>query len=276
MNVARRMSARAVIGLSLLVLVFSLTGCFATQQDLDPMRSDIMVLEKQFTEVQKQVAKAKYSEEGNTPESQTQDKLSDIEKQLAGLQDRMDKIEGQVRALQSSTTPAAPQPIPPEPAAPSAPGAPGSESAPGSPSAPNAEEPTAPQPTKGMLAAEEAYNEAMASYSSRDYDKAETGFNAFLKSYPNDRLSDDAMFMLGEIAFARKDYQGAVKQYQVVVDEYPLADRVPDALYKMGVAYQLLGEPDKAKESFTRVMDNYPYSEGAKEASQELGKSKSQ
>jgi tol-pal system protein YbgF len=267
MKIARRNSARAVIGLSLLVLVFSLTGCFATQQDLEPMRSDIMVLEKQFTEVQRQVAKAKYREEDKTAQNQTQEKLQEMDKRLAGIEERMDKVEDQVRDLNSSAAPAAAQPIPPE-------SAPSPESAPGE-SATNAEEPTAPQPTKGMLAAEEAYNEAMASYSSGDYDKAEAGFSAFLKSYPNDRLSDDSMYMLGEIAFARKDYKGAVKQYQRVVDEYPLADRVPDALYKMGIAYQLLGEPDKAKESFTRVMDNYPYSEGAKEASQELEKSKS-
>jgi tol-pal system protein YbgF len=272
MKIARRYSARAVIGLSLLVPVFSLTGCFATQQDLEPMRSDIMVLEKQFTEVQRQVAKAKYQEEDKTTRNQTQEKLQEMDKRLAGLEERMSKVEGQVRDQDSSEAPAAPQPIPPE-------AAPGPDSAPGEsapPAASDAEESTAPQPTKGMVAAQDAYNQAMASYSSGDYDKAEAGFGAFLKSYPNDRLSDDAMFMLGEIAFARKDYKGAVKQYQRVVDEYPLADRVPDALYKMGIAYQLLGEPDKAKESFTRVMDNYPYSEGAKEASQELEKSKSQ
>jgi tol-pal system protein YbgF len=268
MKIARRNSARAVIGLLLLVFVFSLTGCFATQQDLEPMRSDIMVLEKQFVEVQNQVAKAKYQEQGNTSESQTQQQISDINKRLAGLEDRMNKVESQEGG--SSAAPAAPQPIPPES---------GTESAPGDESAPpaaNAEEPKAPQPTKGMLAAQDAYNQAMASYSSGDFDRAEAGFSEFLKDYPNDRLSDDATFMLGEIAFARKDYQGAVKEYQSVVDQYPLADRVPDALYKMGVAYQLLGEPDKAKDSFTRVMDNYPYSEGAKEASQALEKSKSQ
>ncbi len=273
MKIARRMSARAVIGLSLLVPVFSLTGCFATQQDLEPMRSDIMVLEKQFTEVQRQVAKAKYSEEDRTTGSQMQDKLKEMDKRLAGLEERMDKVEGQAHDQGSSEAPAAPQAIPPD--EPGAPAAPDAESAPETPAAPNAEAPTAPQPTKGMLAADEAYKEAMASYSSGDYEKAAAGFDAFLKSYPNDRLSDDSVFMLGEIAFARKDYKGAVKQYQRVVDEYPLADRVPDALYKMGIAYQLSGEPDKAKESFTRVMDNYPYSDGAKKASQELEKSKS-
>ncbi len=102
MKIARRMSARAVIGLSLLVLVFSLTGCFATQQDLDPMRSDIMVLEKQFTEVQKQVTKARYQEEDKTTESQMLGKLKEMDKRLAGIEDRMDKVEGQVRALGSS------------------------------------------------------------------------------------------------------------------------------------------------------------------------------
>jgi tol-pal system protein YbgF len=271
MKIARRTYARAVIGLSLLVPVLSLTGCFATQQDLEPMRSDIMVLEKQFTEVQRQVAKAKYQEEDNTARDQTQEKLKEMDRRLAGLEERMSKVEDQVGGQNSSSAtaaPAAPQPIPPE-------SAPGPDSAPGE-SAPGAQEPVAPQPTKGMVAAQDAYNQAMASYSSGDYGKAEAGFDAFLKDYPNDRLSDDAMFMLGEIAFARKDYKNAIKQYQSVVDEYPLADRVPDALYKMGIAYQLSGDTEKAKESFTRVMDNYPYSEGAKEASRELEKSKSQ
>ena len=207
MKIARRMSARAVIGLSLLVLVFSLTGCFATQQDLEPMRSDIMVLEKQFTEVQRQVAKAKYSEEDRATQSQMQDKLQEMNKRLAGLEERMDKVEGPAHDQGSSEAPeapAAPQAIPAEPEAPAAPG---SEAAPETPPAADAEGPTAPQPTKGMLAADEAFKEAMASYRSGDYDKAGIQDKHISQELSEQQVSSDSMFMLGEIAFTRKRLQ---------------------------------------------------------------------
>ncbi len=256
MKIARKKAAR-VFGLLLLAPVFLLTGCFATQQDIEPMQSDIMVLEKQFSEVQKQVARAKYAEEGR----KAPEKLKEIDDRLSALEKRMDSLETQIRKMKENQAPLAPQPIPPESNA-------------KAPAANVAPAPQAPQPTKGMVAAQDAFNQAMDSYSAGDYDKAKAAFGAFLQNYPTDNLADDARFMLGEIAAARKDYAGAVKEYQKVVDDYPLADRVPDALYKEGMAYELMGNPDKARESFNRVMDNYPYSGAAKKAHQELDKLK--
>ena len=256
MKIARKKAARA-FGLLLLAPIFLLTGCFATQQDIEPMQSDIMVLEKQFSEVQKQVAKAKYAEEGQAePE-----KLKEIDNRISALEKRMDSLDAQIREMKENQAPLAPQPIPPESNAPA-------------PAAPAAPAPQAPQPTKGMVAAQDAFNQAMDLYSAGDYENAKAKFSAFLRNYPTDNLADDARFMLGEIAFTRKDYAGAVKEYQKVVDDYPLADRVPDALYKEGTAYELMGNPDKARESFNRVMDNYPYSDSAKKAHHELDKLK--
>ncbi|MGA2193039.1 MAG: tol-pal system protein YbgF [Nitrospirota bacterium] len=254
--------------LPLLTLPVALGGCFASQQDLDPIRSDISVLEKQFMEVQRDCAKAKYSGEGekNPVSTEMGERISDVNAKLSAIDKRLDSIEAQVRDLKASQSAVtAPQPMAPEPV-PTEPGASGVTGAPGA----KTEEPTAPQPTKAMLAVEDMFNEAMKIYSSGDYEKAEAAFEKFLAAYPKDRLSDDARFMVGETYYARGQYQKAITEYQRVVDEYPLADRVPDALFKAGKAYSSLGDQAKAKEYYTRVMDNYPYSDAAKKAAKEI------
>ena len=242
---------------------FLLTGCFATQQDLDPMRSDISVLEKQFMEVQKDCARAKYAEEPGANRDLGA-KLDETSSRLAALEKRMDALEAKVRQAQAEPPePSAPQPIPAEPSA-------------GAPAAPEGAAPdmTAPQPTQGMVAAGDAFNVAKQAFDAGDYEKAEADFRQFLTQYPKDRLADDAEFYLGEIYFNKKDYNKAIGLYESVVKDYPLADRVPDALFREGMAYEALNNADKARELYNRVMDNYPYSEAAGKESQRLGQLK--
>lgn len=246
-----------------LAVMVCLTGCFATKQELDPIKSDISVLEKQFMEVQRDYARARVSAgETGTPGNGVNEKLTVVDKRIGALEKRLEVLEARTADIKQTPQPMAPQPMAPEPVI--------VEPAQGQAGGVADAEPKAPEPTKGMVAAEEMFNEAQNNYTAGDLSRAETGFKAFLSKYPKDRLADDARYYLGEVYFDRKEYSRALSEYDGVVKEYPLADRVPDALYKAGIVNVQLKDTAKARDFFMRVMDNYPYSEAAKKARQSL------
>ena len=258
---------RALITVAAAAVVLPLAGCFATQQDLEPIRSDIAVLEKQFMDVQKSYARAKYAPGDERAVSQEAgDRISDAFTRLSAMEKRLDALETRIMEMKSSQPVVAPQPMAPEPVV--------IEPIGGDAGAGTAPEPVAPQPTGAMVAAEQMFNEAMAQYKAGDNAKAAASFEALLAAYPKDRYSDDARFWLGETYFARGDYASAAREYERLLEEYPQADRVPDALYSAGLAYGQLNDPAKARQALTRVMDNYPYSDAARKARQKLDSQK--
>ena len=95
--------------LALLAMPVLLSGCFAMQSDLDPVKSDMSVLERQFVDLQRDVTKARlHAEEGQSASSDAGARLSAIEK-------RLDGIEAQLRELRQPQAAVAPQPMAPEP-----------------------------------------------------------------------------------------------------------------------------------------------------------------
>ncbi len=267
MSFFRQHARRAALALAVLALPGVLSGCFATQKDLEPMRSDISVLEKQFMDVQKASAKARYEGEGKDTLQEMGDRISDVSTRMSAMEKRLDAIEAQLGTMKNSSAaectpaPMAPEPVQVEPV--------------GEASGAQAETPeAAPQPTGEMEAASELYKQAKEAFDKGDYQAAEAPLKKLLSTYPKDGQGDEARYLMGEIYFAQKDYQKAAAEYERVPADYPVADRVPDALYKAGMCYEDLGQTDKAREAYTRVMDNYPYSEAAKSARERLDKLK--
>src|SRR5512143_141900 len=196
----RHKAGRAALTAALLTLPVSLCGCFATQQDLDPIRSDISVLEKQFMDVQKQYSKEKYAGGGNTATQEMGDRISDTSTRLSGVERRLDAIEAKLgmtdkapaaEAAPPVPAPAAPEPIPAAPASP--------EQGQTAEQQPAATEPTAPQPTGEMEAASGIFNQAKEAFDKGDYDTASTRLARFLSAYPKDRQGDEARYTLGEV-----------------------------------------------------------------------------
>lgn len=126
-------------------------------------------------------------------------------------------------------------------------------------------EPKTPSTTAGNL-----YKDAYETFQKGDLDGGRRKFEAFLKTYPNMELSDNAQFWIGETYFLKKDYEKAILEYEKVIVKYPEGDKVSSALLKQGLAFLELGDKTNARNLLKRVADRFPQTEQANIAKKKL------
>ena len=123
--------------------------------------------------------------------------------------------------------------------------------------------PTGPAPTA------ETYQSAYRDYQRGNFDLAIAGFREFLEGPQND-LSDNASYWIGESLFSQKKYADAIQQFDEVITRYPQSDKVPGALLKKGYAYISLGERAQGIVQLQYVLHEHPGSQEAALARQRL------
>lgn len=115
-----------------------------------------------------------------------------------------------------------------------------------------------------------AYQAAFGSLRDGKYNAAISGFEAFVKKYPNSEQTDEALYWLGQARYVQGDLSGASSALQQMIKQFPQSAKVPSALLRIGVIQQTVGKAKQAKATFQRIIDNYPDSESASKARQHL------
>jgi tol-pal system protein YbgF len=92
----------------------------------------------------------------------------------------------------------------------------------------------------------------------RDYVLAEEALRAFLSKYPNDRLTGDATFWLGESMFQRQRFRDAAEAFLNVSTKFEANAKAPDALLRLGQSLAALGEKEAACASLGEVSRKFP------------------
>lgn len=97
-------------------------------------------------------------------------------------------------------------------------------------------------------------------------DEAGQTLAALLKTAPNSRYAEQAVFQQAQLDFEAGDYAPAAAGFSRLIDNRPTSALVPAALQKRGVAYANLGQHDKAVADFQKILTAYPRSESAAQA----------
>lgn len=146
---------------------------------------------------------------------------------------------------------------------------------PSSPSNENAEAPTLSEPgavppeePTGNPAAE--YEAAFNSLRSGNFAQARQQFEQFLADYPEDDLSANARYWLGESFYAERDFAAAIVQFQAVLDNHPDSNKHPDALLKIGFSHIEQGQQAEAERVLEQLVSEHPQSTAASLATQRL------
>lgn len=124
---------------------------------------------------------------------------------------------------------------------------------------PGAENAAAPS---AGLAANVQYDAAYGFILRGDYETAEIQFRQFLNDHPDDRLTPDAQFWLGESLYARGHYRDAADAFLQTYNDYPESPKAAESLLKLGMSLKNLNESDAACVTFAEVLERFPDAPG--------------
>ncbi|MFG1399658.1 tol-pal system protein YbgF [Roseixanthobacter pseudopolyaromaticivorans] len=106
--------------------------------------------------------------------------------------------------------------------------------------------------------AREMFDTGYGQIQRQDYAAAEQTFRQFLQTYPSDRLTPDAVYMLGESQFQRQSFKDAAELFLQVSTKYPNSTRAPESLLRLGQSLASLNEREAACATFGEVDRKYP------------------
>lgn len=113
-------------------------------------------------------------------------------------------------------------------------------------------------PTEPLVDPEEIYQSARADYGRGSYDMALSGFQEFLRKFPDSELSDNAQYWVGECQESAGRLDDALRAYDEVLTRWPEGDKAPDAGYKKGLALLELNRTAEGIIQLQKVKDTWP------------------
>ena len=105
---------------------------------------------------------------------------------------------------------------------------------------------------------EERYQSAFNLLRRQQFDRAAEALRQFILDYPDDTLTGNAQYWLGETYYARGMYNEAVTEFKVGVQTYPDSNKAPDNVLKLGMALGNLGQTRDACITFRYLLDTFP------------------
>lgn len=206
------------------------------------------------------------------------DSLDEIKTRLANIDKSIGSIQNQqqsINANMQSSAPAggaAPQlPTQNAPATRDNPAPLGdAPAAPVSRSKPSAAMPQLDTPGGSAPPAGDLYKTALGDYMGARYALATAEFGDVLKFYPDDALSGNSLYYLGEIDYRAARYASASKYYDKLIAQFPASPKVPAAHLHKGDALIALKQTDAGVRELRGLIQRFPNSPESMQARSKL------
>ena len=121
---------------------------------------------------------------------------------------------------------------------------------------------------------EAAYQDALQTLRSGQYEQAVTALTAFPDKYPQSSYLPNAYYWQGEANYVLRHFDLAIAAFQNVIDRFPASSKVADATLKQGFSQYELGKVAEAKVTLINVMEQYPNTSAARLAKVRLDRIK--
>ena len=121
---------------------------------------------------------------------------------------------------------------------------------------------------------EVAYQSALQTLRSGQYEQAIVALEAFPEQYPQSSYIASTYYWQGEANYVLRHFDLAIAAFQVVIEQYPDSSKVADAMLKQGFSQYELGQIDLAKTTLLTVMQQYPDTSSARLAKVRLNRIK--
>lgn len=131
-------------------------------------------------------------------------------------------------------------------------------------------QPAVPQPAIQPLAvsppvipgagggARAVYDASYESFLRNDFQSAGSGFQRFVKSFPDDQLTSNAYYWLGRTHYARRQYEPAAKAFLSGYKRDKKNPIAPDALLHLGMSLGAMGEKEAACSTLGAISKQFP------------------
>ena len=206
------------------------------------------------------------------------DSLDEIRARMARLEKVLNDVQGQQQSigaalqnLPSSGAPATPAPATQQTAPP--PDQTAANSLPplaGGPLIKKPAKPSAATPAAAAPPVNDLYKAAYNDYIAAKYPVASSEFGDVIKSYPDDTLSGNAYYYLGEIDYRAGKYAAAAKDYDKVLEQFPDNNKIPAAHLHKGQALIELKQNDAGIRELRALIQRFPTSPEAAQARSKL------
>lgn len=103
-----------------------------------------------------------------------------------------------------------------------------------------------------------AYDAALDQFRASDFKGAISGFQSFLKTYPDSPYRPQVLYWLGGAQYASGEFKASIGTLEQLAGKYPDNARVPDALLILGNAQADAGDRKSARETFRSIGERYP------------------
>ncbi|MDH3739650.1 MAG: tol-pal system protein YbgF [Alphaproteobacteria bacterium] len=107
---------------------------------------------------------------------------------------------------------------------------------------------------------EDRYNYARSFLMRRDFVGAEQALRSFVDTYPENPLSGNAQYWLGETYYVRNDFGAAARTFADGFQRYPDSSKAPDNLLKLSMSLAALERTDDACITLQKLASEYPQS----------------
>ncbi|NOQ94409.1 MAG: tol-pal system protein YbgF [Methylophaga sp.] len=121
---------------------------------------------------------------------------------------------------------------------------------------------------------EAAYQSALQTLRSGQYEQAITALSAFPEQYPQSSYLPNAYYWQGEANYVLRHFDLAIAAFQTVLDRFPESSKVADATLKKGFSQYELEQLELATATLTGVIEQYPNTSAARLAKVRLDRIK--
>jgi tol-pal system protein YbgF len=90
------------------------------------------------------------------------------------------------------------------------------------------------------------------------YDDARAAFRSFADNNPDDGLTPQAIYWVGDIAYVQKDYASAARTFAEQIKKYPTSTRAPDSMLKLGQSLIAMGQTKEGCMTLGALPSKYP------------------
>lgn len=111
--------------------------------------------------------------------------------------------------------------------------------------------------------AQTQYDYAFGLLKRYQFDAAGKALTLFLERHPEDPLTANAQFWLGETHYVNGDYADAARAFATGYQKFPDAAKAPESLLKLGMSLGRLGQKKDACASLDRLTKEYPNAAGS-------------